>query len=498
MLIFCIVPICVFAENKIYRIRDYVWNIEGKTDSFYLEKKINAEKEIEFSSREELSQYVEALEKKCSNLRLFEDFKTNLKITPSEISGRNDVVVEIDARESLSHAVVPYPKYSSIEGFKFKTKLKDMNFQGKLEKLEAELAFIMQKKTYEKEYRPGVGVAFKYRLPFYIGKAELTWDNFHEVSYIKDDPLPEWNLASGFSLLYPFDHFDLSVHAHQVASRDSLYEKYDDEIYFSENADFSVPITIMQNDFLGELKYAPGCSIEWIWNADHKINSRTEDLARQELLGFHKFYAGKIDWEGNFRKGLCFELKHSAGFNFYDRKKVHGIEADFTGHTHNERVGINFRTKAFYYKNKKLRIGNYLRGIADDQYYGSQSGYDDFFLCATNTAFVFNIDVPIKLFDLDFGESSLKLFNCEVQFSPFVDFALTYSRYNDRYFNLKDGFYCAGFECIVYPKKFKSMQARLSGGVDISRTLLKEYADNSCRQKKTPRYEITFGFDLYF
>ncbi len=499
ILLLCISSFYSFSETEIYRIKNYIWNIEGKTDSFFLEKEINARKNIEFSDIKSLEKYIEDLKKKCSNLRLFDDFKTELKITPSKILDYNDVTVEIYAKESMSSAIVPYPKYSSTEGFKFKTKLKDMNFQGKLEKLEAELAFIMQKKTYEKKYRPGIGGAFKYRLPFYIGDGKFTWDNFHEVSYIKEDSLPEWNLTSGFSFLYPFENFDIDIFAHQIAVRDSLYEKYDDEIYFSENAAFSIPIKILQNDFLGELKYAPGCSIEWIWNAEHKINSRTEDLTRQELLGFHKFFAGKIDWEGNFRKGLCFELKHSAGFNFYDRKKVHGIEADFTGHTHNERVGINFRTKTFYYKNKKLRIGNYLRGIADDQYFNSsRSGYDDFFLCATNAAVVLNLDVPVKLFELDFGESSLKLFNCEVQFSPFIDAALIYNRFTERYFNLKDGLYCAGFECIVYPKKFKSMQARLSGGVDLSRTLLKNYADNSWKQKKTPKYEITFGFDLYF
>ena len=47
----------------------------------------------------------------------------------------------------------------------------------------------------------------------------------------------------------------------------------------------------------------------------------------------------------------------------------------------------------------------------------------------------------VKLFELDFGESSLKLFNCEVQFSPFIDAALTYNRFTERYFNLKDGLY---------------------------------------------------------
>lgn len=487
---------CCFAET--YKIKNYIWNLEGKTDSFFLERRIKAEKEIEFSNKKDLENYIDDLKKKCSNLRLFEELKSELEIEPSEIPDCLNVVVKIHAKESRSSAIVPYPKYSSTEGFKIKTKLKDMNFQGKTNSLEAEAAFIMQKKTYEENFRPGVGGALKYSMPFYVGNAFFSWNNVHEISYIKDDPLPEWNLKSGISFSYPFEKFDVDFSAHQIAVRDSLYEKYDDEIYFSENAEFSVPVKIYKCTSFGEIKYAPGTSVEWIWNKKG-VNERTEDLTRQELLGFHKIYAGSINWEGNFRNGFSFELKHSAGFNFYNEKSVHGIEFDFAGHVHNERIGLNFRTKDFYYKNKKLRIGNYLRGIADDMFYSDvKAGYDDFFACSTNAAFVFNIDVPVKLFEIDFGESSLKLLNCEVQFSPFVDFALCYNKFTDRYFNPKDGFYCAGFEVLVFPKKFKSMQARLSGGIDLSRTLLKDYTENSWKQKKISKYEITFGFDLYF
>lgn len=496
LLFFSIITFCCFAET--YIIRDYIWNLEGKTDSVYLERRIDAKKDIEFSAKDDLQNYIDGLNTVCSNLRLFESLKTEMEISSSGNPECFDVIVKITAKESRSLLIVAYPKYSSTEGIEFKAKVKDTNFQGMTEPFEAEIAFIMQKKTYEKNYRPGAGGAFEYSMPFYFENASLTWDNDFEISYIKDDSLPEWDCTMGISLLVPFKKSGISFSAHQKAARDSLYEKYDDEIYFSENADLSFPIELYKNSRYGSFHYAPGTSLEWIWNKKG-VDERTEDLDRQELMFYHKLSFGKIDWEGTFRRGFEFCLKHEAGWNFYNDKFVHGVIFDFTGHTHSKRIGVNFRSRNFLYKNKNIRIGDYLRGIADDQYFNNgKTGYDDFFICSTKAAVVLNLDVPIKLFEIDFGESSLKLFDCEVQFIPFVDVALTYNRYTERNFNPKDGFYCAGFELIVYPKKFKSMQARLSGGIDLSRTLFKDYADNSWKQDKISKYEITFGFDLYF
>ena len=99
ILLLCISSFYSFSETEIYRIKNYIWNIEGKTDSFFLEKEINARKNIEFSDIKSLEKYIEDLKKKCSNLRLFDDFKTELKITPSKILDYNDVTVEIYAKE---------------------------------------------------------------------------------------------------------------------------------------------------------------------------------------------------------------------------------------------------------------------------------------------------------------------------------------------------------------------------------------------------------------
>lgn len=490
------------AFSQEYKISFINYVLNGKTQAVDLEHKLEIDRSVSFSNEEEIQQYTKDLQQKCINQRIFDVVFVEYEILSSDSSENSDenskyIGITITATDTKSLVIVPYFKYDSNEGFTIKGKLNDSNFLGKMNLLEAEAFFSMVKKTYDTEWKPKFGGAFKYDLPFYAGDFEFTWDNDHNLSYTINDTLPEWDAKTGISVKLSKQNFDFNASVHQQAVRDQEYIITNDDIYFKELASVDLPVKLESIANWGDILYTPGADLEWIWST-HKINPVNEELARQDILVSHKISGERIDWVGNFRKGFSFEIKQLAGWNFYDNTFVHGITGKFQGHINTKYVGFNMRAYGFGYMNKTEKIGSYLRGIADDQYFASSTGLSDVYACSTPAALIFNFDMPIKIFTTAFTDRTfMRYLNCEVQLSPFIDVALTHNRATNRTFDLKDGFYTAGLECIVFPKKWNNLQLRFSAGFDLSRTVFKKLVDTSWRQDVSV-YELSLGIGLFY
>jgi hypothetical protein len=91
----------------------------------------------------------------------------------------------------------------------------------------------------------------------------------------------------------------------------------------------------------------------------------------------------------------------------------------------------------------------------------------------------------------------------ELQLSPFIDIAFSHidvpSADVNRTFSYKDGWYAGGLEMLVYPTKMRSLQGRISFGVDLARTLgfLENRLDTSWRSKVS-RWELFIGIGLHY
>ena len=111
-----------------------------------------------------------------------------------------------------------------------------------------------------------------------------------------------------------------------------------------------------------------------------------------------------------------------------------------------------------------------------------------------------NLDLPIHIFTTDFEKIGLKFLrklNFELQISPFIDFALYTNRATGSSFELKDGYYTAGIEFLVFPLRWKSLQIRASAGFDIGSLLFKDLINTSWRPAVSV-YEISFGIGLHY
>ena len=167
------------------------------------------------------------------------------------------------------------------------------------------------------------------------------------------------------------------------------------------------------------------------------------------------------------------------------------------------RIGINTKLYGFVYmlnpaKNEYIKydgrsFGGELRGIRDDQKY---VGTDMNSLSSTS-AIVLNLDFPYHLFTTNFTAKFFKYFNFDFQISPFIDIGLYYNKITENWFSLKDGFYSAGLEFLVYPSKWSGITVRANFGYDIGRKLLKNYLNMDWRADSS-MYEVYLGLGLQY
>lgn len=483
-----------------FQITHENYTINGITKEEYLSHKISINHTKIFESKEELESYIQSVKQKMENLRLFDDIQIECMISPSENDEPTPVFLEIKIIDSKSAIIVPYYKYKSKYGHVITGVFRDSNFFGTLEPMQTELFLQMKnsKNGNDLDFTPGA--EFSYNLPFFIDKIEASFINDYMIKYTIGSEMPEWDGTVGFKFTLPFENLGLELQLLQKAVNNTDYSIYNDALYFSEIADFGVPIKVFSNDILGDVIYKPSVNFTYNWKPDSKISIRDDDLLSPELLFSNTFKFENVNWNGNLRKGISFCIKQDAGYNFLIDDVVVGAETEFQGFFSNDFAGFYLRMYGFVYANKNKHFEDRLRGIKDDDCYFASSAFFDIGATSSSCALVFNFDFPIKIWTTDFEKMHMPVFkplNFELQVIPFIDIALNKNRVTGRTFDLRDGFYTAGIEFIAYPLRWKSLCVRASAGIDLSRTLLKDVVDTSWRPNLSI-YEISIGLGLFY
>ena len=95
----------------------------------------------------------------------------------------------------------------------------------------------------------------------------------------------------------------------------------------------------------------------------------------------------------------------------------------------------------------------------------------------------------------------MRYFDFEMHISPFFDFALSDNLITGKTFAIKDGWYAAGLEVLVYPAKWRSLVVRASAGIDAGRKIIKKAVskliDDTWR-KQVSALEISIGIGLFY
>ena len=483
--------------NKNVDVQGAGFSFLGKTKPYSLFSQYPLDTKKVFTSEEELTNYLENYKKTLLNTRLFET--VDIKFYPVQNDETNSqitfVSVDIFIQDSHHLLMMPYPKFSSNTGFSFKLKAKDSNFLGSMKTLSSEIKLDISNEG----FIPGFAIDFNF--PFKLGFFDAQWVNDYEISYIAGSSMPEWDLKSGLKLKLPINNHSLIFEMYQYFFKEFDYIPYNDDMYFKEEVALSSDISIFTFDNYTNLYFTPKLSFYYNWDFDG-ININNNDLSSPSISFSNTLFNEKINWNDNFRTGYSASLVNSYTYNLQRMDFSPFLSAnvklfyDFTTSTKRnflEHFGIStniYCFSYFYYPGNSYfygeQIGEYLRGILDKSFFGNVSPE-----YTASSAFIINIDLPHHLFTTHFSK---EIFNVNVQTSPFFDAALVLNREKNTLFSLKDGYYCAGLEILIYPLKWSSYTLRASFGFDIMNVL----KSDSLIQGLLKHNEFFFGIGLQY
>lgn len=520
-------------ESKNYKIRSVEFNSQDKTKVSALKKNIaDINYEKIFATKAEFETYLEEIKQELINTRTLENISYNYSAEYNSESDTTLADVTYTFSDSTSILVFPKPSFDSNSGIEVKLKLKDTNFLGLLNTLDADFNINLGNEDAPTDFsKVTTGINYAYDYPFDIGITQNSWNNDFTFNWTIGSDSPEFSYDTGITVGIPFKNNKINFSLTQSIVKENDYAQYGDSLYFTEKAAVSMPLTLGYLGNTAEVSYTPTIQILQRWDKDG-INEDNKDLRQTPFLQLSQTIGvSKIDWrnDNSFRNGYSLSTTQTIGWDFHSTNvddivvpTVEGTAQFFKGWKY---AGIATRATFYAGINSNTKIGGKLRGALDNQTFAeSITPVDaDNYALETPTAVVFNIDVPVHIITTHWLDWSRALFgpyeekskfvrtlayvprklfkylDFELQLNPFMDIALLKNRGTDTFYDYKEGIYTAGLEVLVYPLKWRSFVVRMSLGTDIGSKVLdgKFGIDNSWRNPSSFT-EIYFGLGLQF
>jgi hypothetical protein len=498
-----------------YVIREIDFNIEGRTLAFMLVSKGEFKAGEVIEGRENFEKYLALKKQLLVNERLFDDVTIEYSLGRSEENGTLPVSLLVSVKDSRNFIVLPYPKHTSGDGTSITLKVRDYNFLGTMNPLRVDLGYRFKDSDHVFNFMLETDIPFQ--------AAGLNWNirfsNDLSYNYGKRDSGEKlyYQNITGLSLTLPWRQTSFNVGFNQYfrlnegpgdESREiyGIIDKYYDPYTATELFAFwYIPLGITVGQF-GSLAYVPRVA--------GRINYPYGDMdeVRKPMTTFsHYLGFGRIDWIGNYRKGLSFSLYNENNL-FLDRPGVPVrmyLSGEIIFHQpFSEYVGISSR---LLYR----QWWNLLNFEIDDRFnYNSAGGVLRGVLNGDIRAdyiLSLNLDIPIRILRFRpsewYEKPKLRFFDIDLFFSPFIDTAMfrgPYNKFKNRAdprkgattFSLDDMINTTGLEVIVYSDRFRSLRLRGSLGYNIQ-----EIKRNGLPLKWDlfPQWdEIYSGMDLHY
>jgi hypothetical protein len=496
-----------------YRIIDVEYDITGATQAYALALNVPIDTNRVFATEAELQAYIADIQQQITNLRVIASVETSYSFlttitermavsegSPSAVD-IIPVVLKIATVDTFNFIIVPYPKYDSNSGLDLRLKFKNYNFFGTMETLTADIIYLFD----TDDNTHSIGANLDFDLPFKLSIFDVKWLNDYSLDYTFGKSKPEFGASTGLEFTLPFELVSLVFTIKQSADLDFDYYE-GDQLYFTENASIAIPIEIADINSWTKVHLTPDVHAVYHWDADGITDP---DLLGPVIGTGYTLSSSRVNWIENYRSGFSFEFGQKFDYNYNEIKKenhedfIPSIWAELELYRAFKYLSFNTRMYLIGIDNGDTGIGDRLRGIKDDQ-----NGID------TPLAFVANFDFPVKVLQTDWmgwGKTIFKkemphffsYLDFEMQISPFIDIAFSHIVVPDanvsRSFNYKDGWYAGGLEILVYPNKMRSLQGRVSFGVDLARTLgfLESRLDTTWRSSVS-KWELFIGIGLFY
>ena len=487
-----------------YRIRSVVYEITGLTRKYPLSQAVRIDTNKTFENKAELESYLQDKLVQLKNQRVLEEAYIFPSYGEETETGIIPVDLLIKTKDTWNIIGFPYPKYNSNTGFVFKLKIKDYNFFGTMRTLNGELSY--EYKTEEgkaPKHKIGGGVSFD--IPFKLGPLHSNWKNSLSIGYAIGESAPLFDFTTGATFSMPLHKsVSLSFGFSQAVKYDPDYQTTHDAFYLTEGASIQVPIILAKTEKRGNLTWTPSSSLSWNWDPT-EITARWDGITHSDLKGpditvGHELATGRVDWIENYRQGYSAHFSQSLSYDIYSN--TYSTSFSVSGEYYRAFKYAGFASRLYVFKNFGLKSeeGSRIRGVRDTY-------------IKTDSAFLLNIDVPIKILQTNWvgwgAPSWMRWFDFEMQLSPFIDIALGNNDAANRNYNPKDGWYAAGLEIIGFPNKMRSIQGRISFGIDTVRFAQKlgeniSFIDTAVKKffttdwRKEEWYELSIGIGLHY
>jgi hypothetical protein len=468
-------------SRTIYVIRNIDFDVDGRSRPFALIYNGEFKEGERIRGKGDLEKYIAEKTQLLINQRVLEEVSIEYTLGEREEDGAVPANLLVHVRDTWNVIALPYPKYDSNDGLSLTIKARDYNFLGTLNSLRIDLGF-RRNTDLENRFNFEIDSDTPFRAFGY------DWNlNFDHILYFTiGDPIYYQNVT-GLSMELPFKTTTFTFGFNQYliineensddSKRRGLGDFFEGPYAGSEMyASWGIPTGLAVGQF-GDLSYTPRIS--------GRVNYRAGgvDEPRKPVSSFgHSLGFGKINWIGNYRKGIEASIGNSYSYYFGRSDAPFAINLDAGGTVHwpfSKLIGVSARLKYRQWWQHSDQdndtipydsAGDLLRGVVNNYLWAK-------YMLSLNLDLPFRI---LRFFPSEwFNYPPLHLFDFEMHVSPFVDLALAKSPYYDYYkkganassglkFSLDDLIITGGFEIIVFPAYFRSLYVRGSVGYNIS------------------------------
>lgn len=462
-------------DDRIYVIVAFDLDISGRTRPSALMRNAGFNVGEQLRGRAGLDAYISDRTQVLRNMRTLRDNpEIGYSLGERREDGTYPVTIRVRVEDSLNVIAFPVPSYHSHRGFELDVRARDYNFLGMMQPLRIDFGY-----SRDLDGRSEFGVMLDASIPFtaWGRNWDFRFENFFNYRPGAEEPFFFRNVT-GLSVHLPFRSTTFTVGFSQSfivneenPSRHHGYGQFQSGMYMATRVftSWSIPTGITTANF-GGLTYTLSPSVTFNYGLP---TWPLHPFRRGPFAAFtHSLSLGRVNWHGNFRRGMSFWLSNSYRYDFsrYDFSRDAGelvpitLSLGWTGHfIVNRFLGVSARLESRRWFSLSGRphyhgdAGDALRGIRDSD-------------ISADYMLSLNLNFPFRVLNFApsrwFNSSRFRLFDFELHVSPMVDIAL----FDDPRYG-RDVAAAGGIELMVFPGIVRALYLRLSVGGDALRFL---------------------------
>jgi len=488
-----------YGDDSIFIINSFKYNVKGITLVYMLNMKTELKTGEEIKGSENLAKFIQDKRQLLINQRVLTDVVViEHTVNPVNEDGKYPVDLVIYVEDTWNLFALPYPRYNTNDGFSLTIKARDYNFLGTMNPLRIDLGY-----KYDEKGQSFFNLMIDSGIPFSFFGLDWYFDFDNYIDYRPDLSQPfYYRNKTGISVDIPIKRstlniwFSESIIVHDANSSVDISDYNLGDVQFgpfmqsNPRISWTIPTGLMVGEY-GELEYSP--SLYAFFNHEFKDFPLSENRKGEHYYFSHNLKFGRIDWIGNFRKGISFNASNTFSFNTYFYSKNdernwnpwgYNYSLNLIGHfiLIDDKLGLSTRLfHRHWIKSKNEEAGDVIRGVTNKSINAEA-------ILSLNLDLIFR---PLRFLPSKwFPESKFwRIFDFDLHTNPVIDIAWYKPYQGEASFKSGNFAFGAGIEFIIFPHRFRSLYFRISPAWGFSKL-----SDTSFHIRRNFELDAEMGF----